>query len=299
LAEITRARTGPYALAPPAAAVPLSRGRLAAVCLREIADELPLLGRRRRRTATRSQLEYEQRWAGQAAGARWLAAERVEDAVGLSSFGDATLTALMEFRPYAVPAPDFFRWRARKLALVVGTHHPPSTPIAEIGCGLGKNLLALASAGFERLSGFDPTASAVEAVAAQAAHFGLDIETGRLDLLDPDPGVTRSLAGRVLLTNHVMEQLPRGIPTALDTLLGCQPAEVLHLEPCAELLRPWRWAPDLATAVHMRAVDYQRTLLTELRRLERAGRITILEVRPLGYAPRVRHAPALVRWTPR
>ncbi len=216
----------------------------------------------------------------------------------LSSYGRARLHALIDAAPYAVDAPAFFRWRADKLAAVFGTHHPRSTPITEIGCGVGKNLLALARAGYDRLAGYDPAPSAVRAVASLAGRYGLAIETGRFDLLDPDQEVLARLRGQVLFTNLVLEQLPRHVPEALECLLRAAPLEVMHIEPCPEVLHPWRSASDLATWLHTRANDYQRILLDELARWQRAGRITIAEVTALGYAPHPRSAPTLVRWRP-
>ena len=102
----------------------------------------------------------------------------------------------------------------------------------------------------------------------------------------------------MLLTNHVIEQLPQHVPTAVDTLMRAEPLEVMHIEPCPELLRPWRSALDLATWLHTRARDYQRTLLSELARRQDRGQLTILEVTPLGYAPTPRSLPTLIRWRP-
>jgi SAM-dependent methyltransferase len=288
-----------YAVPPPGSATRLPLGRHARGCLGEALRAAARLPGRQPRTPGVSLAEYERRWAATADQARWLSRPaELDRAVELSSYDDATLHALIESVPYQIGAPAFFRWRADKLAAVFGAHYPPSTPITEIGCGTGKNLLVLARAGYTRLAGFDPAAPAIRAVRAQADRYGLQIETGRFDLLSPDREILTRLHGRVLFTNHVLEQLPRQVPDALDCLLRAAPREVVHIEPCTELLRPWRSATDLASLLHARASDYQRTLLRELTRLRRAGRITILEVAGLGYAPRPRSTPTLVRWRP-
>jgi SAM-dependent methyltransferase len=302
----------PYAVPPPVGAVPLSSASHLRGCLRESAKEAARaaagLGRRgaggrdggcRRRTPEASIAEYERRWRAQASKRPWLHAEDVDSAVGMSSYGQQRLHAMVDFTPCRVPAPAFFRWRARKIAAIFLAHHPRSTAIAEIGCGIGKNLLALAQTGYQDLAGYDPTEAAARAVQAQAAHFGLPIRSGRFDLVNPSPAVLSRLQGRVLFTNHVLEQLPQHIPAALGCLLRAAPHEVVHIEPCPERLRPWRSAVDLATWLHTAASDYQRTLLRELAELELSGRITILELTPLGYAPRPRSLPTLVRWRPR
>jgi hypothetical protein len=310
-----------YPVPPPASARPLPVARHLRGCLAEALRAAARLPSSRPRTPVVSIAEYERRWAhaarraagpadggrageGQGRGAQAGPpggpgrGDRLDRAVELSSFGQARLHALIDASPYAVDAPAFFRWRADKLAAVFGTHHPPATPIAEIGCGMGKNLLALSRAGYDRLAGYDPAPSAAAAVATMAGRYGLAIETGRFDLLNPDEEILARLRGQVLFTNHVLEQLPRHLPEALECLLRAAPLEVMHIEPCPEALYPWRRASDLATWLHTRAGDYQRTLLGELARWQRAGRITIAEVTPLGYAPRPRSAPTLVRWRP-
>ncbi len=88
------------------------------------------------------------------------------------------------------------------------------------------------------------------------------------------------------------------MPGALDALAAAGPREVIHLEPCAELLRPAGSVADLADWLHGAAADYQRTLLIELRRRERDGRLAILEVTRLGYSPRATNGPTLIRWRP-
>ena len=163
---------------------------------------------------------------------------------------------------------------------------------------LGKNLIVLARAEYTSLAGLDPTDSAIRAVREQAAWFGQPWQAGRLDLLDPDPAILAQLAGRVLFTNHVIEQLPGNTRQALDCLLRARPAEVIHIEPCTELLAPARSAADLASWLHIISADYQRTLLATLNDLAAQGRAEILEARLIGYSPRLANAPALIRWRP-
>lgn len=287
-----------YPVPLPAEAAPLPALRRSAALAGAAWREAALAARRSRRTPARSQAEYEERWASQLASHRWQAAPDLPAAIGLSSYGSRQLTALMDFIPCSVPAPAFFAWRAAKIAAIFRAHYPPGTPITEIGCGLGKNLLVLAHAGYTRLAGLDPTSAAIQAVQEQAAWFGQPWQAGRFDLLDPDPATLGTMAGHVLFTSHVIEQLPGHTRQALDCLLRARPAEVIHIEPCAELLAPARHAADLASWLHIIASDYQRALLTTLNDLAAQGRLEILEARLLGYSPRLANAPALIRWRP-
>jgi hypothetical protein len=249
----------PYPVPLPFEAVPIRRARHALGCLGQAASGTArwagrsLAGQRGARTPLASLAEYERRWAGVESQGRWLATTDLAEAAGLSSYGTSQLHALLDFVPCRVPAREFFRWRARKLAVIVGAHHGVSVRIAEIGCGAGKNLLALASAGYEHLSGYDAAQSALRCVTSQARHFGLNVQVGLFDLLRPDAAARARLPGQVLFTNHVIEQLPRHVSVAVDTLMCAEPLEVIHIEPCPELLRPWLSALDLATWLHTRA----------------------------------------------
>jgi hypothetical protein len=304
IAEMAEPPGAPYPIPLPSEAVPIRPVRHTLGCLGQAAGGTArwvgrsLAGQRGARTPPASLAEYERRWAEVASRERWLATTDLAEALGLSSYGTRQLHALLDFVPCRVPARAFFRWRARKLAVIVGTHHGVSAQIAEIGCGAGKNLLALAAAGYEHLSGYDPAEPAIRCVSSQARHFGLNIGVGRFDLLRPDRAGLARLPGQVLLTNHVIEQFPRQVPVAVDTLVRAEPLEVIHIEPCPELLRPWRSALDLATWLHTRASDYQRTLLGELARRQERGQLTVLEVTPLGYGPTPRSLPTLIRWRP-
>jgi SAM-dependent methyltransferase len=282
----------------PAEAIPLPAWRRSTALAGAVRQEVTRVTRRRRRTPARSHAEYEVRWASQLADHRWQAAAELPAAISLSSYGTRQLTALMNFIPCSVPAPAFFTWRAAKIAAIFRAHYPADTPITEIGCGLGKNLIVLAYAGYTRLTGLDPTNAAIQAVQEQAAWFRQPWQAGRLDLLNPHPATLGQLAGQVLFTNHVIEQLPGHTRLALECLLRARPAEVIHIEPCAELLAPARSAADLASWLHIIAADYQRTLLTTLNDLAGRGRLEILEARLLGYSPRLANAPALIRWRP-
>jgi SAM-dependent methyltransferase len=287
-----------YPVPLPAEAVPLSPLPRSAALARAIWREGARVAHRSRRTPASSLTEYKTRWAGQLAGRRWQATAGLDAAISLSSYGMAQLTALIDFTPCSVPAPAFFTWRAAKIAAIFRTHYPADTPITEIGCGVGKNLIVLAHAGYIRLTGLDPTGPAVNAVREQAEWFRQPWQTGRFDLLDPDPAVLARVAGKVLFTNHVIEQLPGHTRQALDCLRRARPAEVIHIEPCAELLAPARSAADLASWLHIIAADYQRALLTTLNELAAQGHLEILEARLLGYSPRLTNAPALIRWRP-
>jgi SAM-dependent methyltransferase len=266
----------------------------------EIGRRLPALarGRRLRRTPEQAAAEYETRWEARLQERRW---ERFQDLreylAGSQGQGNA-ITALMEGALWEVDVADFNGWRAEKIGRIFRAFYGTDQEIVELGCGYGKNLLALWLAGFHRLTGCDVSPRGLQAVREQAAHFGLRLETRLLDLTDLSCPSWACVEGKVVLTHYAMEQLPRHLDDVLGRLAQARPREVLHLEPLAELLRPWRSLVDLETWLHMYLSDYQRSLLTSLRQAADRGLLEILNVEPLRFSPRVRSSPALVRWRP-
>jgi hypothetical protein len=286
-----------YRVPPPAGAMPMSAAETWWRCARKIARDA--WRRPERRTPSASLDEYERRWAEQRRQARWLRARSLDEVSSLSSFGDRTLAAMIDGTGYRVAAADFFRWRRDKLLRLFARHYPLDTPITEVGCGVGKNLLALASGGYRDLCGGDPAPSALAALLDVAVQFGLRLPAFRCDLLAPDAVTAERLRGRVVFTNHVLEQLPRHLSRAIETIARAEPLEVIHLEPAGDLLRPWASVTDLASWVHLRARDYQRGLIGHLTKLAASGRLRLLEVSPMRYGPQLWNPPTLVRWAPR
>jgi len=286
---------GAYLLPPPGDARRLSRWAYRRRCVAEAAAVLA-----QRRPSQASLIHYERRWTRHAALARWRDAPDVDRAVRLSSYGDRILGALIDFEPYAIRAPSFFGWRAELLAAILGRHAPLDEGIVEVGCGLGKNLVALARHGFSALAGFDGVPAAVEAVREQAMRFALPIEAGIWDLRDPPPPAAAALAhGATVLTNYVLEQFPTELDRAVDAIASLHPRQVLCIEPST--LRPAGHTLRLELAVsalHARRRGYHTDIVGGLRALERRGRLTIREVVPLGFSPHLTHSPALVRWSP-
>lgn len=290
---------GLYAVPPPSCAQPVrAPQRWLAVGAAGVEESATFLRRRgRRRTPARAQAEYQQRWTSQGRGTSWLAVTDLQRAVRYSSYGEHRLSAMLEFGAWSLDAPDFFAWRAEKIAAVVGAHADRDDQIVELGCGMGKNLIALAHHGFTRLSGLDPAPAAVTGAAQRLNTLGVPAEIRQGSVLDA-ASMTPLAEGASVFTNYVMEQLPDDIEAAARTIASCGPRQVLHIEPCCDRLpgrRRWERWPSVW---HVRACDYQRSLLQVLHRLEAEGRVRLLEITPLGFSPEMFHSPVLIRWEP-
>jgi SAM-dependent methyltransferase len=283
---------------PPTATALPALDRYAAVGAQAVTEARAWLRRRGRpRTPTVSAVEYDQRWSAQARGRRWDGASGLSEAVRLSSYGDSSLRALVEFQPVSIPAPDYFAWRAAKLGAIFGAHSGRDEPVLEVGCGLGKNLLALAHEGFSRLRGLDVSPHAVRASREQLAAFGVRSVVEQADILELG-GRRELVTGSTVFTNYVLEQFPQHLEPILRRLAELGPRQVIHLEPCADRLPCRRAWERLPSSWHVRAHHYQRALIRTLRRLEQRGVLTVREVRPLGFSPYLFHSPVLLRWEP-
>jgi SAM-dependent methyltransferase len=254
--------------------------------------------RRTERSPERAAAEYEARWSGRLHDRPWERFQDLEEYLAGHKGHGRTITALLDGRVWEVDVADFHGWRARKICQVLGTFYDPGQPVVELGCGYGKNLLALWQGGFRHLTGCDVSPSGIAAAREQAAHFGVRLELQLLDLTDLASPAWSCVAGRVAFTHYAMEQLPRHLDAVVGRLAAAGPLEVLHIEPLAELLRPLRSLTDLDTWLHMCLSDYQRSLLTVLRRHEARRRLQILDVEPLRFSPEVRSSPVLIRWRP-
>lgn len=285
-----------YTSARPPTAIPLSRSESRIEVLRAAGRLAKGFSGLRSRTPSRSISEYNARWQTQFDAAPWSRAASVDEAVKLSSYGDANLCALVDFSAYRIPARDFFLWRSDKLASIFRSAYPTQTPLLEIGCGAGKNLAVLSRAGYSQLRGFDPTPSAVECVRSLASTLDLPVEVSLGDVLNDD--LRRYGAeDAVVFTNHVLEQLPGRVDAAIARILAARPREVLHIEPLWEAFaagRPFSRLSRLHVVVH----HYQRELLSELERREQRGELFIREVTPLGFSPKLVNWPTLIRWVP-
>lgn len=286
--------------APPPTAVPMAAHEVGATVLRRAGIEAVAWLRRAgaQRTPRRSVAEYDGRWAAQIRQRRWADATCLEDGVRRSSYGDRVLNALVDFRAVRIPAPDYFLWRARKLAEILrAAGVADDDPVIELGCGVGKNLAALAHSGFCRLAGTDVSQQAIDGTREHLGHLGVPAELRCADLLDLVPH--RDLvADRVVLTNYVLEQLPGDLEVVLRSLAAARPRQVVHVEPCPDLLPGRRRWEQVPSTWHARAHNYQVDLMPTLTRLADQEVLRVLEVRALGFSPYLFHSPTLLRWAP-
>jgi hypothetical protein len=153
-----------------------------------------------------------------------------------------------------------------------------ATRVYEFGCGPGHNLVALAGQRPERsYMGLDWAPASQKILAKASARLGLDIVGRRFVMVHPDPTL-RLAAGAGVVTFGALEQLGTAFDAFLDYLLEAAPAVCVHLEPIHELYDPCALF-DVLAARYSEKRGYLRGFLTQLRALERRGRVEVVHVK--------------------
>jgi SAM-dependent methyltransferase len=280
---------------------PLSWMEQAAALGRETLRICATLARhgRVRRDAERVALEYDGGyWTDVLASRRWERAGSLQEFITPRQAGERV--ARIEGRLVRVSHETYYQFRSAMLRQVLLECAGQAPALAELGCGYGANLFALAPLDRWRpLIGFEISETALTAAERISAHFGLGqrLEFHRLDLLDGAAPAFKYLAGRTAFTYYCLEQLKHATSRVIENLARAGVSRVIHIEPTPELWGLWPPA-DAVSRLYSWSQQYQDNLLTTLRACERRGAVRLLTVRRLNYAPTVRHDPALICWEP-
>jgi hypothetical protein len=278
---------------------PVGGLRAARAIGRDIAASLAGIWRRKARVKARVAEEYDQGyWSDVQRERAWLRFPDLE--AYLLERGDTPRTCRVGSTLVQVPTREYYRFRARMLRLVLREFADDVDELAEIGSGYGYNVLTLSlDSRWRRLRGFDISDVGVATAREIAAHYGLAerLEFHRLDLTDAADAAFRDLRGATVFSYYCFEQLPAHTSVVVENLLRAGVSRVIHIEPAVEFLR-WTSVLDWASYLYIIRSDYQRTLLSTLRRFEREGRLKILHSERLEFAPGIHHDPALICWAP-
>jgi SAM-dependent methyltransferase len=278
---------------------PLSAPSSAALICRELAASVVGLAMRRRRDRVRVRTEYDKGyWSGVVRDARWQRTATLEEFLNPAS--DGIRVCKVDNRYVRARTVDYYRFRHERLLSVMREFAGTERELVELGCGYGANLFSLTLGGpWPTLTGLDVSEAGISAGRQIAERFGLGgrVTFDRLDLTNPDDPAFERLRGRTAFTYYCFEQIPHDTEAVVRNLLRAGVTRVVQIEPLAELLH-WNSPKDLINYLYILRSDYQRTLLTTLRRLERERLVRITAVRRLYYAPSIRHDPAVACWEP-
>ena len=279
-----------------------SLGRIASigVASREMVKNFLLycIGRRRR-DRQRVRAEYDEgHWLQVLERRNW---EHVQDLQSFLDPGtDDSRIAKICNQYVRLKTRDYYRYRTEMLHRVIAEFTRDKSEVVELGCGFGMNLFALlGKKQWSRVVGCDVSENAIRAGKEIAAQFNLSdvVRFHLIDLIDPDSPGFAQVKGRRVFTYYCLEQLKHFTECVIENIRRAGPAQVLHVEPTFELLRWWSMK-DLGNYLYIKRQDYQDNLLVTLRKLESQGKVRIVCVQRLYYAPSINHDPTLICWEP-
>jgi SAM-dependent methyltransferase len=171
--------------------------------------------------------------------------------------------------------------------------------VVEFGCGTGASLLLLGELYPDMaLTGCDWARPSHELVKMIGKQSGRRIDAIYFNMLTLEGREDVKMDERtVVVTIHSLEQLGSGFEPMLQFLTEAGPGLCLHLEPVIELYQSGVLFDELAIRWH-RKRNYLGGFLTALRKLERVGAASILEVRRLGFGSMFHEGYSLIIWKP-
>ncbi|HXG70269.1 MAG TPA: hypothetical protein VNJ04_06595 [Gemmatimonadaceae bacterium] len=226
---------------------------------------------------------------------RWETAGSVHDYVVFQD--QESLVAKVEGKIVRISTADYYEFRLAKLQEVMTLHAGDTDTIIEIGSGWGHNLFSLALANrWKSLKGFEISLNGVRATNQAAAHFGVkSVTAGQCDLTARGDQAFGEMNRATVFSYLCLEQLKHATAVVIENLLAANVRRVIHIEPVPEILSWWRLG-DAANKLYIAAQDYQNNLLSTLRSFERAGRLRVIHVSRLSFAPRPISDPVLICW---
>lgn len=282
----------------PGAAIPVPKGSIIKATALDIARSLARLALRRRRTAARVAAEYNDgAWTKALNDGVW------QDARSLDEFLAGTdlhpMVARLHGTAVRIPRQEYYRWRMDALR-VIAQATIPDGPVVELGSGIGINLFTLAAdRRLTPLLGLDISPIGANVGRQVAEHFRIrNLSFGEIDLTDMRHPGFKEVVDTTVLTYYCLEQLPNDLERVVRSIAAGAPRRVVHIESAAGLLRPTRLA-DAATAIYVRSMDYQRSLVATLDRLARQGVVRLIRSERMMWGPTLHNDPALIVWEPR
>lgn len=276
---------------------PVARTARIAILSRSIlADLAHKLIIKRRRHRDQVERDYDQgEWSAQLKQEHWLSAPTLEEY--LIPPGDREMVVIKDGRLTRVRQSAYYRFRAKKLIEIVSANDGGADVLVELGSGTGRNIFTLATAGrWRKLYGFDISLTGVRVSNEVKERYAVDsAQFGTVDLLAPDYGDLEVLSGATILTYLCLEQLPSKAEEILRKLVAAGVRRGIHVEPSLELFKRWR-LQDLASISYIWRQDYQRGVISAVRKLEAEGLLKVVRIQRMGYAPSPRNEPTLVVW---
>jgi hypothetical protein len=179
--------------------------------------------------------------------------------------------------------------------------HLPATAVAELGCGYGSVILALArKAAFQDLPYFaaDFTTTGPELARLIAANESIALATGRADFRTMPMTDLEIPEGALIYTSYAAQYVEPLTDAFIDGLIRLRPKAVIHIEPVYEHCDPATLL-GLLRQRYIQANGYNRNLSTILRDHETRGSLEIIRDSSPGFGPNPLLAASVIAWVPR
>ncbi len=199
-----------------------------------------------------------------------------------------------------ISAEQYYRYRLKALAELIGRHAGGIDTLVELGTGYGYNLFSIHSHYPDwTLKGFDISKNGIQIGREIALHFGISDRVS-FDFIDitnaSDPNRT-AICNEVVLTYFCIEQIPYDVRRVVENIILGKPRRVINIEPNAEFL-DLRSPRDVVSRLYIRSVDYQTTLFRTLEQLEQERKIRIIARERMPFAPTINNDGMLYCWEP-
>jgi hypothetical protein len=181
---------------------------------------------------------------------------------------------------------------------VLGKHLTSDDTLVELGCGWGRNLLYALDKGLcRRAIGGEYTEEGQKFGQLIAKQFDLPLVIKPFDYYKPAPEFMKSLKDTVVFTHNSIEQISYLPEETIKIIATNQPKAVIHFEPVYEYrtkdtMLHYMWKK------YTEVNDYNRNLLTVLKKLEQQGLLNIVEERKHSLGLNAFNPGSYIVWQP-
>lgn len=190
---------------------------------------------------------------------------------------------------------DYFYTR---IMTVLGKHLTPDDTLVELGCGWGRNLLYALDKGLcQRAIGGEYTEEGQKLGQLIGKQFDLSLDINPFDYYKPDPEFMKCLKDTVVFTHNSIEQISYMPEETIQAIAENRPKAVIHFEPIYE----YRTKDTMLHYIWKRYTevnDYNRNLITVLKKLEQQGLLNILEERKHALGLNAFNPGSYIVWQP-
>ena len=181
---------------------------------------------------------------------------------------------------------EFHKNREKEFLLVFKNFEKEK--IIELGCGLGGNIFSLYNAGFKNLSGCDLSSNAILKLKNYTEKNDFNINFFIHDLNNP---FNLELKDKIVFTHTVLEQTKNIMENVLINIINGCPKLVINFEVDYN-------EESFLVRKYFDSRDYQNNLVTELKKLEKQNKISIISIDKMKFrgSPVNRHS--IIIWKP-